>query len=194
MLSTNLPEIVAFVSNAERAAKRAGENALRAATKDLQEEAWKLVKTRYHRLPKSADKESITSFRHATQRYFLKDSPSNLTGVFKASTRPYSLIHAVVGSRRPRSQAGIPVKRRRKIYVKIAGNKKPLGKGQFIAAPIKQRAKNIAHIFNKNRRGKILRETYSSIYDVLSFPENQEKLGHAAVKSFLSNYHKKLKL
>jgi hypothetical protein len=193
MISNNLPEVVAFVSAAERLAKRAGASALKAATKDLHEEAWKLSKNRYHRLPKFANKGNQTSFRNSTLRYLRKDSSSTMASIFLASARPYSVINSVVGSRQPRPQAGKKIKRRRKIYVRISGQKHPLGKGQFIAAPIKQRAKNITHVFYKNKQGKILKESYSSLFEMLLFPENQEKLAHAATKSFLKNYDKKLK-
>ena len=182
MLSYNENELGEFTQGLARNHFKAVAKANRRVLKSVYRTAWEIAKERYPALTKTASKGAAKSF---AQQVITRRSGDE--AAILASTNPYSMIHAVVGSKAPRRQKDIPVKRRVTVRYRIGTKRgKPLGKGQFIA---RKTGQNNAYpqVFAKIA-GKFHRGSFSSLFHLLTFVENKRNLVKIAERTFYSSF------
>ncbi len=171
----DLRDVQKFIESIDKENQKAMRSAANRSINAMHKEAWKIAKERYSKLPKTEDRDKNEAFNSRVTKSVDRSDPTSYKTKLKATKEPYNAIHSVVGSRYPRDQKGIPVKRRAPIYVRIAGEKTKVGKAQFIGKPKATASKDVTLLLARTEEGQ-KKETYSSLYDVLSFPENEKRI------------------
>ncbi len=171
----DLRDVQKFIESIDKDNQKAMRSASTRSINAMHKEAWKIAKERYNKLPKATERDKNEPFNSRVTKRVDRSDPTSYKTNLKATKEPYNAIHSVVGSRYPRNQKGIPVKSRPTVYVRVAEEKKKIGPNQFIAQPKKTEGQDVTLLLSRHEKGR-MKETYSSLYDVLSFPENEKRI------------------
>ncbi len=186
----DLTGLAKFVDSIDKNNQRAMRSAAQRSLTAIRKEAFAIIRERYSKVRKTEEKsfDFVPAFAKLTdsKRFY---SGSNLEIAFRAATRPFNAAYTVVGSPNPRDQRGLKRTGRPAIFKRVAGQKKLVGQGQFL---FQKNGTNMLGFKGPNKEGKatIIKETYSSIHQVLMFRENRKRVEDAVTKVVEEVYDK----